>query len=499
MRRFAIFLVLFTLIGGTFRCTAQPETSPQPLAAMLKNAPDDTSRFWILHQAHTQALATHETLSYQGIDTIRLAIPQNAPSIPIGDNNDFHHVVILVTNNAHGMFLFSHICPLEEIHVPDIQTLNRAIDSGNYAHTPLADDSWLIEITDSTPWIGQRAGHAYGHFRKELFLLHDGRSVQRPAMPFSGSTSVPHLRGRRLNGDTSFVFQNITLVRDSSSTCRTYLLDAENICHAILRDISVLTPPNNFVEDCAIKVYNCADLLLDSLSILGSYSRHDHSGYGILLDNIHLTHVRRLYARTPWGVFGTNNLHTTLIEDSDFDRFDIHCYGRDVTFLRCRQQDSYNQFSSLHGTLFFDSCTFSNFTPVLIEDSYNAYPHFQILMRNCTWSLTPERHVFLSAGQLNNLPAIRPELSEKCLPDIRLINLTILSPSGLRPILIHYGGRPNRQPIHGLSEIFISHTATPANLSFILSDQHLQLLNPANIVILNHSSNTLLEKKISHF
>ena len=72
-------------------------------------------------------------------------------------------------------------------------------------------------------------------------------------------------------------------------------------------------------------------------------------------------------------MFGNNNINTALIENSEINRFDIHCYGRDISFKDVVFVNLYNQFSSTFGTIRFDRCTFRHFTPVLYEASYNSY------------------------------------------------------------------------------------------------------------------------------
>lgn len=501
-------LILLLLLPATL-WAQEPAAKPISLVELgILDAPDDTARYAILCSAYASALRENTTVSYEGLDTLRLAIPsRDNISIPIGPHHDFSHVVLLVSNNSRGGSLFSYT------RQPDLQLsadttdtlalkkLNRAIDSGDFTSFPtLAHGSWVIEITDSTPWVSQRVGHAYGHYRKELFLIQDGRSLDRPAMPFSGTVSSPNLRCYSAS-DTDFTFSNVTLLRDSASTSRTYLLSAENIAHAHLSNITVVTPSSTLVDDCAIRIYNCHDLLLDSVTILGSYSRGDHSGYGLLLDNIHFAHIRHLYARTPWGVFGTNNMHTTLIEHSDFDRYDIHCYGLDVTLRHCHQQDSYNQFSSLHGTLLYDSCTLSNFTPVLIESSYNAYPHFTLVMRHCSWHLTRERHTLMLAGRLDTPEPIRPELHNKCLPDVEISDLRLTSDQSLRPILFHFSGKNTDTPQYGISHINISYDAFPQSKirSFLLSDNKIRLSNSVSVSLAELLTGKTLQKKITHF
>ena len=457
----------------------------------VMTAPDDSTRFHALWRLHNMALESGMTVSYKWVDTLRLDIPADAQSIPLGSINDFAGTVLVVRNNSHHLFLFSHnptndMSPLNGTTTTNIDSIHSAIDSGDYrCLPPLREGRWLVEITDSTPWVSQREGHSYGHYRKELMYVEDGLSSDRPAMPYSGNISRASLRGCTLEDDTLFTFGNLTLLRDSASTYRTCLLDLNEQVNAYLHHIVVSTPPSTLTDDHLLRIYNCYRVTLDQISILGTYSQSNHSGYGILIDNCRHTLVQHLYARSAWGIFGTNNMRSTVIEESDFNRFDIHCYGRDVTLRHCRQQDGYNQYSSVYGTILYDGCTFSNFTPLLIEASYNAYPYFSFEMVDCNWHLTRQRHTLMMAGRLDNENPARPELQEKCLPDIRLSGLSLTAERGVRSLtLLHYNGTIVPKNIGGIRNIIISDlSGNPLRLRLIDRPSSLALSNKVSLIL----------------
>ena len=78
-------------------------------------------------------------------------------------------------------------------------------------------------------------------------------------------------------------------------------------------------------------------------------------------------------------MFGNNNVNKAMLQNCDINRFDIHCYGKDVSFEKCSFVDFYNQFSSVYCELYFRSCTFTSFFPILMEYSYNAYTGFDLV------------------------------------------------------------------------------------------------------------------------
>lgn len=475
-------------IAATLLLAPLCHAQPGPISLLQRGitaAATDSARFRLLRQAHLDALDAGTTVSYQGIDTLRLDIPPGAQPIPLGPHNDFCHTVIQVRNTNSDIFLFQLAPPLLPIPTPiPADSLLAAIDHGNYRSIPaLAQGRWLIQVVDSTPWVGQRTGHTYGHYRQELIRTHNGLSPDRPAMPYSATPSRPHLFGRPIGNDTAFLLANITLLRHPASTHKTYLLNLEGQIRVTLRSVTVVTPQSDMTDDRIIRIYHCASVTLDSLTLLGTYSRTNHSGYGLLMDNCRDTRVLHLHARSNWGIFGTNNMHTTILSHCNFDRFDIHCYGRDVTFRHCTQSHSYNQFSSVVGTIAFDSCTFTDFTPLLIEPSYNAYPHFLLLMHDCRWHLTRQRHTLINAGHHDTLLPSRPELRTKCLPDIFIDGLTLSGPPLLRPLLLHYGGAVAPRPVGGIRHIIVTRLAASRLMPwpFILSDKKVPLANPVTL------------------
>ena len=64
----------------------------------LREAVSDTDRYWALYHAHAEALARNLTVSYEGIDTLEIALPTDFKSIPLGPYTDFGGLVLYVTN-----------------------------------------------------------------------------------------------------------------------------------------------------------------------------------------------------------------------------------------------------------------------------------------------------------------------------------------------------------------------------------------------------------------
>ena len=477
-----IWIIGFCLLSVVHNTVYSQTITPFQYGLKDAQTPEDIYR--VLLRTHQAADSCGAIVSYAGIDTLRIAIPADAQSIPLQKNNDFGGVVFIVNNSAKELFLFQYSPAAEPIIVHDTLSLCHAIDSGNFMNIlDLAEGDWLLRIVDSTPWVDRRRGYQYGHYREDIMILHNGISYDTTAMPYSFGGSRPTLFARRLDSvDTCpFSFGNIILMREQASTFATYLVQLENLPQASLRNIVVVTPHSDKLagDDAIIYIYNSANVSIDSLTIWGTYSRLNHSGYGLLLGNLRNTHIRRLKALTDWGVFGTNNLTETTIEYSEFNRFDIHCYGRDVTFEHCLLRNGYNQFSSVFGTIAFSSCTFDNFTPVFIEDTYNAYTNFLLYIDNCRWYPTAKRYVLFDGGNIDSPLNSRMELQSPALPNIFIGNLDVFSKGSIRHLeLFHLKGNERHAHTHQAPErILLQNVIMHGNPStkLILSNKKVNL------------------------
>lgn len=463
-----------------------------PFQYGLGEAEEGTDVYRALLHTHQAADSCGGRVSYEGIDTLHLEIPPDARSIPLQRENDFGGVVLIVSNSTKGFFLFSHKLEAASIPVWDTLAVCRAIDSGDFRGIPsLGVGEWLLHVIDSTPWVDRREGYRYGHYREDIMTVRGGMSEDRPSMPYCEGGSQPSLFALRLDSISSvpFSFGNITFLRDSGSTCPTYLLDLEHLPQATLHDITVVTPHSEILaaNDAIIRVYNCTNVLIDRVILWGSYSRLNHSGYGIVLNNLRNTHVRGLSSVSEWGIFGTNNMIETFIEHSDFNRFDIHCYGRDVAFEHCIQRNGYNQFSSVYGNISFHDCTFDNFIPVLIEDSYNAYSHFLLNIDSCRWQPTAGRNTIFKGGRIDSRLNSREELQMPALPDIDINHLEIDAAKGVKKVTLYeLRGNERRAHVHsGVGRIHLHDITLSGNSKtrIILSTKRVKLLQGAKLEI----------------
>ena len=174
------------------------------------------------------------------------------------------------------------------------------------------------------------------------------------------------------------------------------------------------------------------------------------------MNNVWNSTFDHVVADGNWGVFGTNNLSNTTLTHCDVNRFDIHCYGRDARLVGCILRQKQTQFSSMYGTVEFDSCLFADCIPVRVRSSYNAYTPFDIVMRHCTFEATLRHHALVNMMLLDTNLNRRPELQEKCWPNLTIDDLTVIAPVTVRHLYLYdpTGTRSEcRKPVGHISTI----------------------------------------------
>ncbi|MCR4811418.1 MAG: hypothetical protein K5867_02340 [Bacteroidales bacterium] len=430
MKPVALPLVIFLFFSLFLRAQVSP------LDYGLREAANGIDRYYALYRAHTDALARGVNVSYEGIDTLHLELPPDFKAIPLGPYTDFGGLVLYVTNHsAHGA-LFSRISPSKPVSFD-----KSLIDSLNFRSVPELDSGHhLLVLEDLNPWT-ERRGYGYQQYRRDILVLNDG--IARNAPVTSWNTDSTRLKAYYYDFDPdrpSFV-QNLTLHRVKGSTFRTYCLALVGQCDVSVSDIRVTTPRSRMIADGVFSVSNCAFLTFRRDTVEGTYSGYGSSrnyGYAFSMNNVYKSSFTHIKAYGNWGVFGTNNLSSTYLGECDIDRFDIHCYGRDVLLADCTLRGRQTLFSSMYGTVVFDSCHFIDYTPVRVRSSYNAYTPFDIYITDCTFELTRRYHSLVQIDLLDTADNPRPELNPKCWPNLKVKNLTVVAPTTIRTMNIFY-------------------------------------------------------------
>jgi len=404
-----------------------------PVDFGLFQATSDTERYDVLYRTHLAAVAAGKDVNYEGIDTLTIEIPQNAHSIPLTQNNDFGGLVLYVNNHARTQFVFARVGSADTL----------VLDSGVFERKDftsvkeLKRGDKMLFLEDENPWVAKRAGHDYSAMRRDIVLLHKGEPLNDPVASYLTKATKAHFLYREMVEDET-VISNLTVIRQPDATFKSKVVKVAYQNNVRISNVVVKTPKSDLTGDGAITIENCANVLVEDVMIDGTYSKTNYYGYGIYMDNVLNSKFVRLYARANWGIFGTNNVNNALLEDCDINRFDIHCYGKDVRMARCNFSKLYNQFSSMYGKVEYDSCRFTDFVPVLLEPSYNAYTGFDLYFRNCIFDVVDGHNYLISAGYMNGAANARPELAKKCWPNVTVENLLVTLPDKVETIEVFH-------------------------------------------------------------
>ena len=417
--------ILILSVGGASAQSVDSAQVPQTLSPFdfgLAEASTDSARYAVLYATHCEAAATGAEISYRGVGALTVEVTQDARPIPLTRRNDFGGLLLTVRNNAKHHTLFT----MADTNWSSIELSPESVDDGDFeGREAFSEGTYLLVVEDLNPWVNNRAGYSYGAMRKDILLVRDNRAVNHPIAPYSTDSTVMSVKFHSTDEELKTI-ANLTVTRDTTATYKTYCFDIEGINNLKISNINIYTPDTkNMYADAAINIRNCTNIEFEDIHIAGTYSRTNLYGYGIQMDNVWNSTFVRLSARANWGIFGTNNVNSATLRDCVLNRFDIHCYGRDISFHNCTFGKLYNQFSSLFGTLLFDGCRFTDFVPVLLETSYNAYTGFDLTFRNCIFDALPRRNFLISIGKVDDVRNPRPELAEKCWPNVTIQNMTV--------------------------------------------------------------------------
>lgn len=403
-----------------------------PLDFGLAEAETDSARYEVLYKTHVAALAAGADVDYSGITELSVEITAESPVIPLTQHNDFKGLVLTVKNKAKKCFMFSMLNEGDSIFV------DKELLGGNDFSTvdSLAKGLHLLVLEDETPWVSHRSGYNYGAIRKDILLVDDGKAKNQPVSSYTTDTTKPKCMVIPVTKEEKTIC-NLTIKRSSESTYKALCFQISGQNNLKISKLTIVTPKNkSLYADEAISISNCTNLYFEDVKIDGTYSQTDKYGYGIQLNNVWNSKYTRLVGHGNWGVFGTNNMNSVVMKDCEINRFDIHCYGRDVQFVNCKFSKLYNQFSSMYGQISYESCSFTNFTPVLIETTYNAYTGFDLLFKNCVFEASESNNYLVSMGYLTDTKNDRPELKEKCWPNVTIKNLTVNVPDAVKSIVL---------------------------------------------------------------
>lgn len=420
-----VCIVTIIFLTACIVCRQNKEGCVSPLDYGLKKARTGEERYEVLYKVHSEALRLGKTVDYSRIRKIDLVIPQGAKSIPLGEKTDFKGVTITVVNNIKTLFLFEYTKEMLPITLKASE-----VDKQIFSPQDFQKGLYLLSIEDANPWVENREGFSYGATRKDIVLIEDGKGLDGPCSPYNNKVSKPSYSYRPVTKDEKS-FENVVFKRLPESTYLTKLVKFSNENSIRIENVSVTTPEGTLYGDQAICVYDCTCVLLKDISIDGTYSTTEKYGYGISMNNVWNVTCESIYSNTAWGVFGTNNTHKIHLKHCDVNRFDVHCYGKDILCEDSTFRGIGGAYSSVFGTVEYYRCTFDGAWPYLNRPDYNAYVPFDIVLRDCVLKATDSRTSLVNMRSWSDKINQRAELLKKCLPNVYVENLTMEVPEGV--------------------------------------------------------------------
>ena len=453
-----------------------------PLQYGLQDAKNGTDRYSVLLKCHQDAVKKSATVSYSGVGSIEIEIPDNFTPIPLTANTDFADCTIKILNKQMDVYLFRMVQKPQVIEVPA-----RCIDKADFRSAEeLKNGNYILVINDDNPWVETRIGHDYGHVRKDIVLIKNGVGSNKPIMPYDNPQSAVKCSFCKIDLGQK-VIKNLKVTRDARSTAITNIIRILSQNNVLLENISVTTPNgSSLVNDRMIHIENCTNVAFKNIKVDGTYSATDHSGYAFFLNNIWNHTAHNVTAIGNWGVYGTNNVNVALIENCDLNRFDIHCYGRDITSRRSVYRNLYNQFSATYGEIRYEGCTFIGFVPYLNAGSYNAYTPVSVVFDKCTFNLVQYANMATSIAKIEGIdteqPNNRQELAKKNLPNFSFKDCTINIDQNLKSwYFFNFGRVKNLKPLGNISEITMRNVTINGDADFDISTVAFDTEKPLNI------------------
>lgn len=478
-RFFILFLFSVALFDACSVCRHINADSISPLDYGLMKAQTGEERFEVLFKTHEEALRLGKGVDYSGIKKIDLEIPKGAKSIPLSENTNFRGTIISVVNNSKDFFLFEY----KKKMIP-ISASATEVDNCRYTTPDLKSGLFLLSITDGNPWVVNREGFNYGATRKDLILIENGKGKDGPCSPYSTKASSPVYLYREVT-DKAKTFSNLEFIRLSGSSKLTKLVRFSCENNVQIENISITTPEGSLYGDQAICAEDCSNVLLKNIIINGTYSTTEKFGYGISMNNVWNVSCKNIQSKTAWGVFGTNNTHKVHLENCNIDRFDVHCYGKDILCDNCTFNGMGGVYSSVFGTIEYRGCVFNEARLYINRADYNAYVFFNLVLKDCIINPTKNRPYLINLQSWSDKINEREELKTKCWPNVSIENLTVNVPEGIDAMELFRVPKKftNKKPIAGLSAISIKglvfkyKKSAPA-VSLKISSTEVQLENP---------------------
>lgn len=406
----------------TIKVAKKGSISPKDMG--LTRAKNDVERYWVIYYTHAESVKKNIPIDYSGIDSLGIELPSDAKSIKVVGSIDFKGLKLHIKNDSKNMFLFMLNNKETNINIPQ-----EIIDGDDFSSIPeLRKGTHQLILSDDNKWVEYREGHDYGHIRKDIRLIVDGKARNRSVMPYGNKTNTKVITQYTNVDTTSTVLSNLTLIRSCDSKRNTYFIRATNVDNIEIRNMSFYTPETDErYGDHIVSINNCTNVVFRNVNIQGSYSQRRKYGYGIAMNNVWNVKCYNLKGDAKWGIWGNNNVNSTYLKGCNLNRYDIHCYGRDIIMEDCYFHDGNLQLASVYGDVIYRRCTLFHYQPVYIRADYNSYVPFDLKLLDCEWYPTEKQNAIAYMARLDNKKNKRCELEKKCWPNIYINNLKVYS------------------------------------------------------------------------
>lgn len=454
--------------------TAMSDTI-NPLNMGLNDAKTNEERYYVLYNTHKKATDENKAISYQGIDSINIEIPTGAKPIPLGQLTDFAGVRMKVLNNSDDVFLFQ----IDNTR-HDIKIAQNILDCGDFRNIPqLKKGVKLLCLGDNNPWIEHRGQDGLKAPKYDIIILKDGIAQNEVVMPYSDSTTTRPFTYYYDSTPELKVFKNLVFIRDADSQYKTWLVQFNGVYNILVYNLNIVTPEDETkYADKVIQANHCGNVVMRDILINGTYSQRKLFGYGINVNfsaNLKFFNIICEYAK--WGVFCTNCTNNSYLKDCKINRYDVHCYGKDITMENCELTDLALPISSVYGKIKYKNCTFKESEPITIRDNYYAYVPFDLEITDCKYYASKRSNCIFNAGSMDNNVQLRKELRCKCLPNIRINRLRIVPVDDVKEFYIFKFKTTGETPVDYLKEIRINNLKIDGNLHFEISNNPIKLSN----------------------
>jgi len=392
---------------------------------------------------------------------IHLVVDYQGHSAILPTDVDFNDQTFIITNiNVNHIFMFELSNQPSELSHSVSKT---DIDTGRFQHfDDLKGEMVLLSVTDNHFWAFRNGSQQGNIYRKDILLLKHGFAQNAPIHSYSTSTTYQTARFCNTTNELK-TFKNLKALRrrDNSPYCTyvTNLLKIDFQNNVLIENVYV-----GFVDqygccvscsDQCFKVCNSTNISFRNVNVFGTYSNIDSFGYSFCLDNVWNCVFENVTAFGNWGVFGCNSVNKLRLTRCTLNRVDIHSYGKDVYCSNCcfspatREKlttayneitnkpsdtlnimvysnldypddttNNYNRFDNLYGQLFYEECTFEDFIPLRVDDSYHIYTGFDMIFKGGTITVSDNRGTLVELECTNNILSNRPENSTKELPNV---------------------------------------------------------------------------------